>query len=76
MPSMNCKCGCRINFSDIPNSNEWLLIPDEEYDAIADKVDVEYLYRKFTHLFKCVNCGRLIIFWSGFESTPQYYNED
>lgn len=73
MPSYICKCRTRIDYSSIPNPNEWLLISDTDYDNYSGLVDAEDVYLKFTHALMCPNCSRLIIFREGFGAPPTYY---
>jgi uncharacterized protein with PIN domain len=73
MPSIICRCGRRLGFGEIPNPDEWLLIADKSFDAISGSVDAETLYRAMTSMLRCSQCGRLWIFWNGFEHEPVAY---
>jgi len=73
MPSIICKCKCKLSYGEIPNSIEWLTISDLEYDKYQNKVDAEELYMNMKSILKCNRCGRLWIFWDGFESEPISY---
>lgn len=73
MPKLRCQCQTIINYGYIPSPDEWLLIADSEYDQFVYAVDTEELYRQFKHMLKCPVCGRLHVFWNGFEYPPQAY---
>jgi len=75
MPSYECKCEKRIDIGPIPNPNEWLMISDTNYDDFSGQIDAEYLYGKFIHMLKCPSCGRLWIFWEGFDKFPTCYEK-
>lgn len=73
MPKIVCKCGEWLLYGDIPNPIEWLLISDIEYDKFSGVVDAEDVYRVMKHLLRCPNCGRLWVFWNGFDHEPEEY---
>jgi hypothetical protein len=73
MPSINCKCGEKLGYGEIPNPIEWLIISDKAYDGFAGMIDSEALYKDMKNILKCSNCGRLWVFWNGFESEPSCY---
>lgn len=73
MPALNCACGRRLGFGEIPNPIEFLLISETDYDAYSGLVDSEELYRKMASMLKCPTCGRLWIFWQGFAYEPKAY---
>lgn len=73
MPSIACKCGNRLNFGEIPNPVEWLLVSDTHFDMLPDLIETEALYQKFLHMLKCGTCARIWIFWQGFEFDPVCY---
>ena len=74
MPAIACKCGNRLNFGQIPNPIEWLIIADERFDGFSGDVDAEELYNEFRNLLKCPQCGRLWVYWDGFEHPPTCYD--
>ena len=80
MPAYKCKCGNLIDYSEIPNPNEYLLISDKVYDNLYDNdsntIPADKLYFKFKHILKCNHCKRLLIFWDGFNTEPKYYSPD
>lgn len=76
MPKLQCICHTVLNYSEIPSSNEWLLISDTDYDEFQGEVDTEKIYSRFTHMLKCPTCQRLHIFWQGFSSPPITYLPD
>lgn len=73
MPSILCKCGEKLNFGEIPNPIEWLMISDEEFEKFQGTVDSEAIYREMSSALKCPRCKRLWIFWNGFDFAPLSY---
>jgi len=57
----------------IPNPNEWLLISDEDRDGMQESINSDELYKQFLHLFKCVSCEAIAIFWAGLSEAPTWY---
>jgi hypothetical protein len=69
-----CKCDTIIRISgDIPNPVEWLFIADVEYDKFHGQIDAEKLYSEMKSFLKCEKCGRLWIFWNGYDNAPTLY---
>lgn len=76
MPSVLCKCGNKLNFGEIHNSIEWLMISDDGFEKFQGSVDAEAIYREMNSALKCSCCGRLLVFWNGFDvSTISYMPE-
>lgn len=73
MPGLNCACGCRISFGQIPCKDEWLFISDERFDGVSGTLDSEELYKQMSSFLKCPSCGRLWLFWNGYSSEPQEF---
>jgi hypothetical protein len=73
MPSIQCHCGERLGYGEIPNPIEWLAISDAEYDAYSGMIDSEALYNAMRSFLKCPRCGRLWVFWDGFQKPPKVY---
>lgn len=74
MAKFNCLCGIMIQTSGpIPNPVEWKLLSDTEFDQFEGLVDAESVYRASRSMFKCSNCGRLWVFWNGFDHDPIVY---
>lgn len=73
MPAYECKCGHRISYGEIPCKDEWLFVSDVDFDGFAGQVDAEDVYRKMRSFLLCPACGRLWIFWSGYEHEPKEY---
>jgi hypothetical protein len=74
MAKLNCRCGATLTLSgEIPNPIEWKLLSDELFDEFSGNVDVELIYQAATSLFRCENCGRLWVFWDGFDAAPMEY---
>jgi hypothetical protein len=74
MPSIACKCGYRLDFGQVPNPTEWLVISDTRFEGFVGSVDAEELYAEFEHFLKCPKCGRLWIYWDGFKNPPTCYD--
>ena len=70
MPAIKCKCGERLSYGAIPNTNEWLAISDVDFDKVVGEIDSEELYERFVHVLICSNCRRLLVFNSGFTKEP------
>jgi hypothetical protein len=69
-----CACGETIRSSgDIPNESQWLLMSDQEFEAITGLVQAEDVYTNMTVAFRCPTCDRLHIFWHGLDSDPVVY---
>lgn len=74
MPSINCRCGERLCYGEIPCPIEWLMISDQDYDAYTGMVDAEVLYAAMRSMLQCPKCDRLWVFWNGFENEPVAYS--
>ncbi|MEQ7125373.1 hypothetical protein ABN034_12725 [Actinopolymorpha sp. B11F2] len=57
----------------IPNPSEWLLMSDRDFDAYAGMVQADDVYQAMTHGFRCADCGRFHVFWSGLDHDPTVY---
>lgn len=73
MPAIACNCGRRISYGEIPCAHEWLVISDTDFDRLSGHVDVDQIYNTATSLLRCPECGRLWIFWKGFDHEPSEY---
>jgi len=73
MPSHQCRCGHRISYGEIPAKDEWLFLPDAEFERFKGSVDAEAVYRAMRSFLKCPSCGRLWMFWRGFDEAPQEF---
>jgi hypothetical protein len=76
MPSISCACGNKLAYGEIPNPIEWRMISDAEFDQFAGTVDAEDVYKKTVSALRCDRCGRLWIYWDGFENEPVVYSVD
>jgi len=76
MPSLNCRCGQKLCWGEIPNPIELLMISDNAYDSYSGTVDTEELYGKMRSILKCPVCERLWVFWNGFDNEPKSYNPE
>lgn len=73
MPSLDCRCGQRIAYGQIPCPDEWLFISDTAFDGFSGQVDAEAVYGAMNSFLKCPNCRRLWVFWNGFSAPPEEY---
>jgi hypothetical protein len=73
MPAILCRCNRRISVGEIPCSDQWLFISDTQFDAFSGSVDAEEVYKAMKSFIKCPACGRLWVYWNGFQSDPQEY---
>jgi hypothetical protein len=73
MPAIKCICGNKINYGEIPNKNEFLIISDVEYDNFSGLIDSEKLYKKMKSILECKKCHRLYFFKNGFNNDPIIY---
>jgi hypothetical protein len=76
MPAIKCKCGNKINYGEIPNPNELLVISDVEYDEFSGSIDSEKLYKRMKSILQCNKCNRLFYFRNGLENEPIVYAPD
>jgi hypothetical protein len=76
MPSIFCKCGERILDGQIPQPNEWLLMSDVEYGDYTGMIDAEQLYLAMKSMLLCPQCGRVWIFWNGYQQLPTCYSQE
>ncbi len=76
MPNIKCICESRIGFGGIPNPNEYLLISDVKFEKFWDSPNTEQLYNEMSIVGKCSNCGRLHVFWDGFDKPQTIYKID
>jgi hypothetical protein len=74
MAKFYCECAYLITTSgEIPNPLEWKIISDSTFDQFSGNVDAEDIYRACESMFRCPNCGRLWVFWNGFDKDPECY---
>ena len=76
MPKVKCVCDQTISYSEIPNPNEWLMISDHHFDRFSGKVDTEDIYRAMLPILKCPECGRLLVYWDGWNQPPAIYKRE
>lgn len=76
MPSIICSCGELLSYGEIPCPIEWLVISDTEYDNYQGMINSEALYLEMKSMLKCTRCGRLWIFWNGFNRSPSCYTPE
>lgn len=75
MAKFLCACGGLIRTSGgIPNPQQWNLISDEGFEVFWEsEVDASRVYSEFIHAYRCDDCGRLWIFWQGYDASPTEY---
>jgi hypothetical protein len=74
MPKILCDCGFTIPLGDIPSSNQYLIISDVEFEPFFEqKVNAVDVYAAMKLVVKCPECGRLHIFWDGFDKPGIIY---
>jgi hypothetical protein len=73
MPGLDCSCGNRIPYGDIPCQDEWLIISDADFDSFSGQVDTEELYRAMKSILRCPVCGHLWVFWNGYQDVAQEF---
>lgn len=77
MPKIRCTCDEVISLSEIPNPYEYLLISDNDFESIySDVISADLFYEKSRIVVKCPDCGRLHIFWDGFDKPGVVYKVD
>ena len=74
MPKIKCICNYIIGLGEIPSEHQFLIISDVDYDKLGNDIDPVALYQDMTLMVKCPNCGRLHIFWNGFDNPQVIYN--
>lgn len=72
MPSYLCKCGTRIDYTDIPAAASYKVIGDADVD-VDDELDMSFRSDRSKEALLCANCGRFWIFWNGFHNPPTEY---
>jgi hypothetical protein len=74
MAKFRCACDHIVRTSgEIPNPNEWKILSDTDFDRFSGLVDAEEVYLACQSMFRCSNCGRLWVYWNGFEQEPTCY---
>lgn len=73
MPGIKCICNNIIRYGEIPNPNEMLMISDIDFDKHYENINTEELYKEMKSILICNVCGRLWVYWDGFQSDPKSY---
>ena len=68
-----CESGFVHTSGPIPNLNEYLLFSAVHMDSMPDNVPVNNIYEQSHHLFKCVECDAIAVFWKKFDEMPSWY---
>jgi hypothetical protein len=74
-----CHCGSVIHTSgEIPNPTEFVFFADNEFSEFfdAEPLDISQVYAKARSIFRCTNCGRIWVYWTGFDSAPSCYRPE
>jgi hypothetical protein len=73
MAKWRCRCGTVLTTSGaIPNPDGLYVLPEKRYEARADAADFD-LIRESIGAHRCRNCGRLWIWWDGWDGEPVVY---
>ncbi len=74
MAKFKCVCGAIIQTSGaIPNSNEWRMISDVDFNAFTGLIQSEDIYQAATIMYRCPVSDHLWIYWQGFDKPPSLY---
>lgn len=77
MPKIRCVCDYVIGLSEIPSPNQYLMISDISFERYFDiEIKAEELYNEMKIVVHCSNCGRLHVFYNGFDKEPVIYQVD
>jgi hypothetical protein len=76
MPKIRCRCNFVIGLGQIPSPDQLMIISDAEFDKFAGLVDAEQIYSEMKVVAKCPNCGRIHIFWDGFDRPQAIYSRE
>lgn len=61
---------------EIPNPQEWLIVSDEEYNALGEFASLEDVYSAFKLLFLCDVYHRIYFYKDGFDKEAIVYRLD
>jgi len=75
MPKIKCLCNFIILLGDIPSVNQLNIISDVEFFKFFenDNCNVGEIYHAMKIVVKCPNCGRLHVFWDGYDKPQRIY---
>jgi hypothetical protein len=73
MPGIQCTCGERISYGEIPCPHEWLFVSDKQFEEFSGQIDAEEVYRTMRSFLRCPSCGRLWVFWNGFQNAAEEF---
>lgn len=76
MQKLTCRCGEVLRYGMIPCPIEWLMISDQRFDEITVsdvRLDTSEMSNAMARLLRCPSCGRLWVFWSGYDDEPVEY---
>jgi len=88
MATVRCRCGGMFSDGSIPCEEQYHLLPDVALEGVVDRVitfareakdeaEVFYAVRSAaTLVYKCPDCGRLIVFWDGLSHVPRFYKPE
>ncbi|MPY59950.1 hypothetical protein [Streptomyces spongiae] len=58
---------------EIPNPLEWHLVSDKEIEDYWESEDFSGLHQVARPVFLCPACGRIWVFWNGYEGDAVSY---
>ncbi|WP_167363054.1 hypothetical protein [Streptomyces canus] len=74
MAKFRCRCGEVIAMSgEIPNPLEWHLASDQELEDFWEPGNFEGLQQVARPVFLCPVCGRIWVYWDGYEGKRVSY---
>lgn len=75
MPRIACPCGHSMFIGEIPCPFQWNILADDAVDGLlhgGNKMEIIEFGKAADLMFRCPECGRLLIFWNKSE-VPQVY---
>lgn len=64
MASIECECGNRLSNSEAPNTIQYHVFSDYDWDRILlkDIIETKYLPKPANDVWKCDKCSRIFVF--------------
>lgn len=75
---IQCDCGNQIHTNLFAGAGVYLLVRDDEYDALPEEADrkaLDQLFIAARKVLRCSKCGRLIIQWERGADYTTYVEE-
>ncbi|MBK9584670.1 MAG: hypothetical protein KA099_03895 [Alphaproteobacteria bacterium] len=87
MPKVLCTCKQTIPLHAIPNAYEWHMIQDKHFISFFGEDDdakdqttkteiADQLMPEMTPSLLCPSCGRLLVYWKGWNDMPIVYKPE